>query len=65
MDRGYIDFQRLFRFVLASAFFVTRTKAGIQLNRLESRPVDRSCGLRSDHIVWLVRCCRKITFTFL
>jgi len=54
MDRGYIDFQRLFRFVLESAFFVTRTKAGIQLNRLESRPVDRNCGLRSDHIVWLV-----------
>ena len=54
MDRGYVDFQRLFRFVLASAFFVTRTKAGIQLNRLESRPVDRNCGLRSDHIVWLV-----------
>jgi hypothetical protein len=54
MDRGYVDFQRLFRFVLESAFFVTRTKAGIQLNRLESRPVDRSCGLRSDHIVWLV-----------
>ena len=53
MDRGYVDFERLFRFVLASAFFVTRTKAGIQLNRLESRPVDRSCGLRSDHIVWL------------
>jgi len=53
MDRGYVDFERLFRFVLASAFFVTRTKAGIQLNRLESRPLDRSCGLRSDHIVWL------------
>ena len=53
MDRGYVDFERLFRFVLASAFFVTRTKAGIQLNRLESRPVDRSCGPRSDHIVWL------------
>jgi hypothetical protein len=53
MDRGYVDFERLFRFVLASAFFVTRTKAGIQLSRLESRPVDRSCGLRSDHIVWL------------
>ncbi len=53
MDRGYVDFERLFRFVLASAFFVTRTKAGIQLNRLESRPVDRSSGLRSDHIVWL------------
>jgi hypothetical protein len=54
MDRGYVDFERLYRFVLESAFFVTRTKAGIRLNRLESRPVDRSCGLRSDHIVWLV-----------
>lgn len=54
MDRGYVDFARLYRFVLAAAFFVTRTKAGIQLNRLESRPVDRSTGLRSDHIVWLV-----------
>jgi hypothetical protein len=54
MDRGYVDFERLYQFVLAAAFFVTRTKAGIQLNRLESRPVNRSCGLRSDHIVWLV-----------
>ncbi len=53
MDRGYVDFQRLYRFVLASAFFVTRTKRGIQLNRLESRAVDRTTGLRSDHIVWL------------
>lgn len=53
LDRGYVDFQRLYGFVLASAFFVTRTKAGIQLNRLESRPVDRTSGLRSDHIVWL------------
>jgi hypothetical protein len=53
LDRGYVDFARLYRFVLASAFFVTRTKAGVQLNRLESRPVDRSGGLRSDHVVWL------------
>jgi Transposase DDE domain/Domain of unknown function (DUF4372) len=53
MDRGYVDFERLYRFVLAAAFFVTRTKVGIQLNRLESRPVDRTTGLRSDHIVWL------------
>jgi hypothetical protein len=53
LDRGYVDFARLHRFVLASAFFVTRTKAGIQFNRLESRPVDRTTGLRSDHIVWL------------
>jgi hypothetical protein len=53
MDRGYVDFARLYRFVLASSFFVTRTKAGILLNRLESRPVDRTTGVRSDHIVWL------------
>jgi hypothetical protein len=53
MDRGYVDFKRLFVFVLASAFFITRTKAGIQFNRLESRPVDRTTGIRSDHIVWL------------
>lgn len=53
MDRGYLDFERLYRFVLAGAFFVTRTKAGVQLNRLESRPVDRTSGVRSDHIVWL------------
>ncbi len=53
MDRGYVDFERLYRFVLAGAFFVTRTKVGVQLNRLESRPVDRTTGIRSDHIVWL------------
>lgn len=53
IDRGYLDFQRLHRFVLAGAFFVTRTKAGVRLNRLESRPVDKSTGVRSDHIVWL------------
>jgi hypothetical protein len=53
MDRGYIDFERLYWFTLALAFFVTRTKAGVQLNRPESRPVDRTTGLRSDHIVWL------------
>lgn len=53
MDRGYLDFERLYRFFLTGAFFVTRTKAGVQLNRLESRPVDRSTGIRSDHIVWL------------
>jgi hypothetical protein len=53
MDRGYVDFERLYRFTLAAAFFVTRTKTGIQLNRLESRLVDRATGVRSDHIVWL------------
>src|SRR5271157_5399629 len=53
IDRGYVDFQRLYRFVLAGAFFVTRTKAEVKLSRLESLPVDKHTGVRSDHIVWL------------
>jgi hypothetical protein len=55
MDRGYVDFARLYRFVLAGAFFVTRAKAGLQINRLASRPVDQSTGVCSDQIVWLKR----------
>ena len=53
MDRGHVDFARLYRFTLAGAFFVTRAKAGLQINRLESRPVDESTGVRSDQIVRL------------
>ncbi len=53
MDRGYVDFQRLYCFVLAAAFFVTRSKTNLQFNRLESRPVDSSSGVRSDQIIWL------------
>src|ERR1039457_2935787 len=53
MDRGYVDFARLYRFVLSGAFFVTRAKTGLRVNRLESRPVDESSGVRSDQIVWL------------
>jgi hypothetical protein len=53
MDRGYVDFARLYRFVLASAFYVTRAKKNLQFSRLESRPVDSSTGIRSDQIVWL------------
>jgi hypothetical protein len=53
MDRGYVDFRRLYCFVLAAAFFVTRSKSGIKFNRLESRPVDPATGVRSDQVVWL------------
>jgi hypothetical protein len=53
MDRGYVDFQRLYGFVLAAAFFVTRSKTNLQFNRLESRPVNASTGVRSDQIIWL------------
>ena len=53
MDRGYIDFERLYRFTLASAFFVVRTKSNVLLQRRYSRPVDKSTGMRSDHTVIL------------
>ena len=53
MDRGYLDFQRLYCFVLAAAFFVTRSKTNLKFNRLESRPVDPTTGVRSDQIVGL------------
>jgi hypothetical protein len=53
MDRGYVDFERLYRFVLAGAFFVTRAKVNMQSSRLESRPVDPGTGVRSDQLVGL------------
>ena len=53
MDRGYIDFERLFRFTLCSAFFVVRSKENILLQRRYSHPVDRSSGVRSDQTVIL------------
>jgi len=53
MDRGYIDFARLYEFTLSSAFFVVRTKENVVLQRRYSRPVDKSVGLRSDHTVVL------------
>jgi IS4 transposase len=53
MDRGYIDFERLFVFTLCSAFFVVRTKKNVLLQRRYSRAADRTSGLRSDHTVIL------------
>src|ERR1700733_5721487 len=53
MDRGYIDFQRLFVFTLRSAFFVVRTKSNVLLQRRYSHPVDQSTGVRSDQTVIL------------
>ena len=53
MDRGYIDFERLYVFTLSAAFFVVRTKKNILLQRRYSRGVDKSTGVRSDHTVIL------------
>ena len=51
MDRGYLDFVRLYRLVQAGAFFVTRTKKGVKLARLYSHPVDFATGVRCDQTV--------------
>ena len=53
MDRGYIDFQRLFVFTLSSAFFVVRTKSNVLIQRRYSNPIDKSTGVRSDQTVLL------------
>jgi transposase len=54
MDRAYVDFKRLHAFHSSGAFFVTRTKKGIQFRRQYSHAIDTSMGLRSDHTVVLV-----------
>jgi hypothetical protein len=53
MDRGYLDFRRLYRLTLAAAFFVTRAKSNTKLRRLYSQPVDKAVGLLCDQIVVL------------
>jgi hypothetical protein len=53
MDRGYVDFSRLFRIHQDSAFFVTRAKKNFRFQRLYSHPVDKTTGLRCDQTVSL------------
>ena len=53
VDRGYVDFKRLYRFTLSAAFFVVRTKSNVLLQRRYSHPVDKTTGVRSDHTVIL------------
>jgi hypothetical protein len=53
MDRGYLDFARLYRFHEAGSFFVTRAKSNLKAQRRYSHPVDRSTGLICDQTVML------------
>ena len=53
IDRGYLDFDRLYAIHQASAFFVTRTKSNFSFRRLYSRPVDKSIGVQCDQIIVL------------
>lgn len=53
MDRGYLDYKRLYRFTMGSAFFVTRGKRNLDCTRRARRPVDKTTGLRSDQTIVL------------
>jgi hypothetical protein len=53
LDKGYLDFQRLYRIDQAQAFFVTRAKTNLAFARLYSRRVDKDVGLRCDQTIKL------------
>ena len=53
MDRGYLDFARLYRFTQHAAFFVTRAKDNMDYRVRESRPVDLATGLHADQSIRL------------
>ena len=53
MDRGYVDFKRLYFIHQAGAFFVIRAKVDLYAHRVYSAPVDRSTGLICDQIIAL------------
>ena len=53
MDRGYLDFARLYTIDLCAAFFVIRAKANFQFRRIYSHPIDKDTGLKCDQTIAL------------
>jgi len=53
MDRGYVDFARLYKIVLAPAFYVIRAKNNFNFRRLYSHSVDKQAGLQCDQTILL------------
>jgi hypothetical protein len=53
MDRGYLDFERLYRLHQALSFFVIRAKRNLQFQRRYSHPVEKSTGVKSDQTILL------------
>jgi hypothetical protein len=53
MDRGYLDFERLHAFSLQLAFFVIRAKTNMRYRRVNSKPVDKTTGVRADQTIVL------------
>ena len=62
MDRGYIDFPRLFRLHQAAAYFVIRARGDLQYSRRVSCPIDPATGVRSDQIIRLTGVHTSYTF---
>ena len=54
MDRGYVDFARLYAIHKQGAFFVVRAKENLKFKRLYSSPKDKETGIRADQVVELV-----------
>jgi transposase len=53
MDRGYVDFKRLYRFNQANAFFVTRAKTNMKYHRVYSATADKTMGVQADQTIAL------------
>jgi hypothetical protein len=54
MDRGYVDFARLYAIHKQGAFFVVRAKDNLRYQRLYSSPKDKEAGIRADQVITLV-----------
>jgi transposase len=54
MDRGYLDFTRLYRLTQAGAFFVTRARKSMRFHRMESRPPNKAAGVLCDQTIRMV-----------
>ena len=59
MDRGYLDFKRLYTLHQNRAFFITRAKKNTVFKRIYSRQVDKTTGLRCDQTIRLTGCYSK------
>lgn len=53
LDRGYVDFERLYRIHKSGAYFITRTKKNFNFERIYSSKVDKSTGIKCDQTIKL------------
>jgi hypothetical protein len=54
MDRGYLDFARLYRWTQQGAFFVTRARKNFRFTRILSHPIDKTTGVQCDQTIALI-----------